>query len=128
MIQTSRATSCPDFSSDERRRLQEISPLVFSILERHLSAKQADAKLQALADNKINTIEQRFHERLRLHGLRLSEREMQVCLGLLAGRTVQEQARHLMLKVNTVGSYQRRAAAKLNIKGRSSLVRWVYGD
>ncbi|RML30012.1 Transcriptional regulator, LuxR protein, partial [Pseudomonas syringae pv. maculicola] len=39
-----------------------------------------------------------------------------------------EQAERLALKVNTVGSYQRRAAIKLGISGRHSLMRWMYAS
>ncbi|MNH38905.1 Bacterial regulatory protein, luxR family [compost metagenome] len=56
----------------------------------------------------------------------MSERECQVCLGLLAGLTAPEQAERLALKVNTVESYLRRAAIKLGISGRHSLMRWMY--
>ncbi|MNO00782.1 Bacterial regulatory protein, luxR family [compost metagenome] len=59
-------------------------------------------------------------------GLSLSNRETEVCVGLLAGRTAPELAEQLALKVNTVESYLKRAAIKLGISGRHSLMRWRY--
>ncbi len=59
-------------------------------------------------------------------GLSLSNRETEVCIGLLAGRTAPELAEQLQLKVNTVESYLKRAAIKLGISGRHSLMRWMY--
>ncbi len=67
-------------------------------------------------------------ERIAHCGLKLSARECQVCLGLLAGHTAPEQAERLKLKVNTVESYLRRAAIKLGISGRHSLMRWMYAE
>ncbi|MBP0942816.1 helix-turn-helix transcriptional regulator [Pseudomonas alliivorans] len=115
-----------DFSMTERRRLEDISPLLFSILEKHVDALQL-ATLDA-ESRKPEGLEDRFHERLRETGLVLSERELQVCVGLLTGQTAMEQAERLALKVSTVSSYQRRAAVKLGISGRNSLMRWMYAS
>mgnify|MGYP006214157935 CR=1 FL=1 len=68
----------------------------------------------------------RFDESLEQLGLSLSNRETEVCVGLLAGRTAPELAEQLTLKVNTVESYLKRAAIKLGISGRHSLMRWMY--
>ena len=65
-------------------------------------------------------------ERLLQSGLTLSNRELEVCVGLLAGRTAPELAEQLALKVNTIESYLKRAAIKLGISGRHSLLRWMY--
>ncbi|MBJ2215666.1 LuxR family transcriptional regulator, partial [Pseudomonas carnis] len=42
------------------------------------------------------------------------------------GRTAPELAEQLALKVNTIESYLKRAAIKLGISGRHSLLRWMY--
>ncbi|OUM08506.1 LuxR family transcriptional regulator [Pseudomonas syringae] len=125
-ISVFRALPAHAFSDRERRQLDDISPLLFSILERHVNALQL--AMPSLEYGKTESFEERFHERLRETGLTLSERETQVCLGLLAGHTALEQAERLTLKVNTVGSYQRRAAIKLGISGRHSLMRWMYAS
>lgn len=119
-----RASSPQGFTAAERRRLRALSPLLFSILEQHLNASRAAccAAETATSDNLM----QRFDERLRQTGLNLSERETQVCLGLLTCFTAREQAERLRLTVNTVCSYQRRAAQKLGISGRRALRRWLY--
>lgn len=121
-----RALPAHEFSEKERRQLGDISPLLFSILEKHVNALQLS--MPGIEHKKPESIEKRFQERLRETGLTLSERETQVCVGLLAGHTALEQAERLALKVNTVGSYQRRAAIKLGISGRNSLMRWMYGS
>lgn len=119
-----RADTRVGFSATDRSRLEDISPLLLPMLEKHINALQPAAPLPADPDS----LEQRFLERLRQTGIRLSEREMQVCEGLLAGRTAPQQAEHLRLKVNTVESYLRRAAIKLGISGRHSLMRWMYAE
>ncbi|QXI36239.1 helix-turn-helix transcriptional regulator [Pseudomonas xantholysinigenes] len=112
------------FSATERSRLEAISPLLLPMLEKHISALQP----ATLPASEPESLEQRFEERLRQTGIALSEREMQVCAGLLAGHTAPQQAERLQLKVNTVESYLRRAAIKLGISGRHSLMRWMYGE
>ena len=110
------------FSACERDRLLDISPLLLPMLHKHLEALQPNLAERSSADN----LQRRFQERLDQAGLSLSNRELQVCLGLLAGRTAPQQAEHLQLKVNTVESYLRRAAIKLGIGGRHSLMKWMY--
>lgn len=112
------------FSEHERDHLHTIAPLLFSLLGQH----QRLALPLAETARPAQSLESRFHQRLQQSGLTLSERETQVCLGLLAGRTAAQQAEALNLTVNTVDSYQRRAAVKLNIRGRHSLMRWLYAD
>ncbi|WP_238211645.1 LuxR C-terminal-related transcriptional regulator [Pseudomonas sp. PAGU 2196] len=120
-IQVLRADSTYGFSAFERNRLDDISPLLLPMLEKHIDALQPAAERATQ-----ESLEQRFLDRLAQSELKLSERERQVCLGLLAGHTAPEQAERLELKVNTVESYLRRAAIKLGISGRHSLMRWMY--
>jgi len=120
-IQVLRANSTYGFSAFERNRLDDISPLLLPMLEKHIDALQPAAERATQ-----ESLEQRFLDRLAQSELKLSERERQVCLGLLAGHTAPEQAERLELKVNTVESYLRRAAIKLGISGRHSLMRWMY--
>ena len=122
-IQVIRADSTYGFSNFERSRLDAISPLLLPMLEKHIDALQPGPERHTKEN-----LEQRFVERLAQSGLKLSGRERQVCLGLLAGHTAPEQAERLALKVNTVESYLRRAAIKLGISGRHSLMRWMYAE
>jgi len=112
------------FAAWERSRLEEMSPLLLPMLDKHMDALQANA----VEHNGPQRLQQRFVERLEQSGLSLSERECQVCLGLLAGQTAPEQAERLGLKVNTVESYLRRATIKLGISGRRALMRWMYAE
>ncbi|MHA3735609.1 helix-turn-helix transcriptional regulator [Pseudomonas sp. Eth.TT006] len=121
------------FSAQERSLLQDISPVLLPMVEKHIHALQpahttaeeqspnGDASQQGLGNLRL-----RFGERLQQLGLSLSNRETEVCVGLLAGRTAPELAEQLQLKVNTVESYLKRAAIKLGISGRHSLMRWMY--
>ena len=122
-IQVIRADSTYGFSAFERNHLDAISPLLLPMLEKHIDALQPGPERHTREN-----LEQRFVDRLAQSGLKLSERERQVCLGLLAGHTAPEQAERLALKVNTVESYLRRAAIKLGISGRHSLMRWMYAE
>ncbi|MCU0072385.1 helix-turn-helix transcriptional regulator [Pseudomonas koreensis] len=121
------------FSAQERSRLQDISPVLLPMVEKHIHALQpanadpeaqeraAEASMQGLESLRLS-----FCERVEQLGLNLSNREMEVCVGLLAGCTAPELAEQLQLKVNTVESYLKRAAIKLGISGRHSLMRWMY--
>ncbi|KTC42081.1 LuxR family transcriptional regulator [Pseudomonas sp. ABAC61] len=120
----------PDsFSHQERLLLEDISPLLLPMVEKHISALQPrglDGEQDSAAIEGLETLRLRFADRLAQSGLSLSNREMEVCVGLLAGRTAPQLAEQCQLKVNTVESYLKRAAIKLGISGRHSLLRWMY--
>ncbi|MBC3271244.1 MULTISPECIES: helix-turn-helix transcriptional regulator [Pseudomonas] len=119
------------FSARERSLLQDISPVLLPMVEKHINALQPlDNDPQSPAttpeSSGLETLRLRFNERLQQLGLKLSSRESEVCIGLLAGQTAPELAAQLQLKVNTVESYLKRAAIKLGISGRHSLMKWMY--
>ncbi|MBF0642255.1 MULTISPECIES: helix-turn-helix transcriptional regulator [Pseudomonas] len=124
-----RSSQDQSFSPQERLLLEDISPLLLPMVEKHISALQprGDAAEQdSAAIEGLASLRLRFAARLEQSGLRLSNRELEVCVGLLAGRTAPQLAEQLNLKVNTVESYLKRAAIKLGISGRHSLLRWMY--
>lgn len=127
-ISVYRAGQPHGFSSRERSLLQDISPLLLPMVEKHISALQPATALPHTADEACEPQDLRlcFVERLRQSGLELSNRELEVCVGLLAGQTAPQLAEQLHLKVNTVESYLKRASIKLGIGGRHSLMRWMY--
>ena len=117
------------FSAQERSMLQDFSTLLLPMVEKHITALQPslpDSPCAVPQHQGIDTLHRRIQERLVQSGLTLSNRELQVCVGLLAGRTAPELAEQLALKVNTIESYLKRAAIKLGISGRHSLLRWMY--
>ncbi|MCF5127713.1 LuxR family transcriptional regulator, partial [Pseudomonas lactis] len=117
------------FSAQERSMLQDFSTLLLPMVEKHITALQPSLSDSPSAEPQhqgIDTLRRRIQERLVQSGLTLSNRELEVCVGLLAGRTAPELAEQLALKVNTIESYLKRAAIKLGISGRHSLLRWMY--
>ena len=117
------------FSAQERSMLQDFSTLLLPMVEKHITALQPSLPDSPSAEPQhqgIDTLRRRIQERLVQSGLTLSNRELEVCVGLLAGRTAPELAEQLALKVNTIESYLKRAAIKLGISGRHSLLRWMY--
>jgi DNA-binding CsgD family transcriptional regulator len=134
VISLYRAQPCASFSPQENTFLLDFSSLLLPMVEQHISALQpasAAAKPTSPETPKaqgLESLHQRFVERLEQCDLTLSNRELEVCVGLLAGRTVPELAEQLRLKANTVESYLKRAAIKLGISGRHSLLRWMYGS
>ncbi|WP_028682313.1 helix-turn-helix transcriptional regulator [Pseudomonas chlororaphis] len=133
VISVYRSCQSQSFSHQERILLQDFSPLLLPMVEKHLAALQPhnatgdDPEAAASLEHQgLETLRLRFAARLRQSGLKLSNREMQVCVGLLAGRTAPELAGQLKLKVHTVESYLKRAAIKMGISGRHSLLRWMY--
>lgn len=134
VISVYRCKQSQDFSAQERNLLEDFSPLLLPMVEKHISAIQPRSTLREAANTPLDgpenqgmeTLRQRFADRLKQCGLQLSNREMEVCIGLLAGHTAPALAEQFKLKVNTVESYLKRAAIKLGISGRHSLLRWMY--
>ncbi len=124
-----RSHQSESFSPQERNMLQDFSSLLMPMVEKHITAihpaRQGTGPV-APENLGIETLHRRIQERLVQSGLTLSNRELEVCVGLLAGRTAPELAEHLALKVNTIESYLKRASIKLGISGRHSLLRWMY--
>ncbi|MBT2375236.1 helix-turn-helix transcriptional regulator [Pseudomonas fluorescens] len=126
-----RSHQSQNFSAQERIILQDFSSLLLPMVEKHIAAIQPcsndnSALTQGSENQGIETLRRRFDERLAQSGLKLSSRELEVCVGMLAGRTAPELAEQLALKVNTIESYLKRAAIKMGISGRHSLLRWMY--
>jgi DNA-binding CsgD family transcriptional regulator len=124
-----RSHQSESFSPQERSMLLDFSTLLLPMVEKHIIAIQPcrqDNTPLAPQNQGIETLRRRIQERLVQSGLTLSNRELEVCVGLLAGRTAPELAEQLALKVNTIESYLKRAAIKLGISGRHSLLRWMY--
>lgn len=124
-----RSHQSESFSPQERSMLLDFSTLLLPMVEKHIIAIQPcrqDNTPLVPQNQGIETLRRRIQERLVQSGLTLSNRELEVCVGLLAGRTAPELAEQLALKVNTIESYLKRAAIKLGISGRHSLLRWMY--
>ena len=124
-----RSHQSDSFSPQERSMLQDFSTLLLPMVEKHITALQPcrqDSDPVPAQTQGLETLRRRIEERLVQSGLTLSNRELEVCVGLLSGRTAPELAEQLALKVNTIESYLKRAAIKLGISGRHSLLRWMY--
>lgn len=124
-----RSHQSESFSPQERSILQDFSTLLLPMVEKHIAAIQPcrqDSDPVAPENQGLEALRRRIEERLVQSGLTLSNRELEVCVGLLAGRTAPELAEQLALKVNTIESYLKRASIKLGISGRHSLLRWMY--
>ncbi|MCG6575673.1 LuxR family transcriptional regulator [Pseudomonas sp. AF32] len=122
------------FTAQEHALLKDFSCLLLPMVEEHVAAlvpsephrHDPSLPLEGPENGGMEALRQRFADRLQLSGLTLSTRETEVCVGLLAGRTAPELAEQLNLKVNTVESYLKRAAIKMGIGGRRSLIRWMH--
>ena len=122
------------FSAQECALLKDFSCLLLPMVEEHVAAllpsdtprQDNSLALEGPENGGMEALRQRFADRLLLSGLSLSSRETEVCVGLLAGRTAPELAEQLNLRVNTVESYLKRAAIKMGIGGRRSLIRWMH--
>ncbi|MDI2591027.1 LuxR C-terminal-related transcriptional regulator [Pseudomonas sp. N3-W] len=129
VLSVSRSDESCSFSAQERLILEDFSPLLLPMVEKHINAIQPRSAARdddASAMEGLDVLRQRFGERLSQSKLSLSNRELEVCVGLLAGRTAPELAEQLQLKPSTIESYLKRAAIKMGISGRHSLKRWMY--
>ncbi|WP_419735756.1 helix-turn-helix transcriptional regulator [Pseudomonas sp. COR18] len=134
VISLYRCNPSQHFSAQERSSLHNFSHLLLPLVEKHISTIRQPARrreepvfdLDGQYHRGIESLRQRFDLRLSQSGLKLSSRETEICVGLLAGLTGPELAKHLGLGVNTVESYLKRAAIKMGISGRHSLIRWMH--
>ncbi|MBX8513482.1 helix-turn-helix transcriptional regulator [Pseudomonas cichorii] len=134
VISVYRSSSSKPFTSQERSQLKDMSWMLLPIVEEHIATltpvRTAVAPTPIIAgaaeDAAMESLRQRFLDRLDACELSLSLRETEVCVGLLAGLTVPQLAERLELKVSTVESYFKRAAVKMGIGGRSPLLRWLH--
>ncbi|WP_432719493.1 helix-turn-helix transcriptional regulator [Pseudomonas syringae] len=131
-----RSPSAKAFTGQERARLKELSWVVLPIVKQHIATmthslvSTAPPSVAISPKNKetMEGMRQRFLGRLDALALSLSSRETEVCVGLLAGLTMPQLADSLDLKVTTVESYYKRAAVKMDLSGRSALLRWLYSE
>ncbi|MFL1515351.1 helix-turn-helix transcriptional regulator [Pseudomonas prosekii] len=131
LVSVHRSPHAADFSAQDRRLFEGFAPLLLPMVEKHVAALHHAAiglehATASSEGQRLDVLRQRFSERLVQSGLRLSNRELEVCIGLLAGSTAPELAQQFNLKANTVESYLKRAAIKMGISGRHSLKRWMY--
>ncbi|MCF5710560.1 LuxR family transcriptional regulator [Pseudomonas syringae] len=134
VISVYRSPASKAFSGQERAQLKDLSWMLLPIVEEHIATLTPIQKaivspaLSAASgeDVAMESLRQRFLNRLKGSQLTLSLREVEVCVGLLAGLTVPQLAERLALKVSTVESYFKRAAVKMGISGRSPLLRWLH--
>lgn len=59
-------------------------------------------------------------------GVKLTERELQMVIGIVRGKSNQEMADHLHLSYNTVKMHIHRLFRKVQVTERASLVVWAY--
>ncbi|POP77807.1 LuxR family transcriptional regulator [Pseudomonas syringae pv. syringae] len=119
-----------DFSLHELSFLKNFSEALLPLLERH--AQTTRTLCTAHADNEAVTqgghqLQREFNEKLSRSEVRLSLREKEICLGILAGATVPELADKLHVKNSSIETYLKRAGAKLGVRGRHGLVKWMTG-
>ncbi|MEX5571502.1 MULTISPECIES: helix-turn-helix transcriptional regulator [Pseudomonas syringae group] len=119
-----------DFSLHELSFLKNFSETLLPLLERHAQATRNLFSTPTEEDSAMQggqQLQKDFNEKLTLSEVRLSLREKEICLGLLAGSTVPEMAEKLHVKNSSIETYLKRAAAKLGVKGRHGLVKWMIG-
>ncbi|WP_244102836.1 helix-turn-helix transcriptional regulator [Burkholderia gladioli] len=120
------------FSLQEMSFLKSCGEVLLPLVEKHAAHPRFRSSLG------VATCVRQHEERTREEPLRLqlqhrlssaagvlSEREIEVCVGLLTGSTFREMAEVFSVKPSTVKTYLRRAADKLGFKGRHGLVKWA---
>ncbi|MDN3518239.1 helix-turn-helix transcriptional regulator [Aquisalimonas lutea] len=96
------------FSDADIASLNEVAPLLASLVRRHYAPVAADRGQASPEEMAVLA--------------HLSEREQQVCLCLLRGHTVKTAARELDVAASTVETYRKRAYAKLGVPSRARLI------
>ncbi|MBW5283008.1 response regulator transcription factor [Burkholderia gladioli] len=121
-----------DFTLQEMSFLKSCAEMLLPLVEMHASHRRYAAGARPVADERQSSEKTRneslrseFEHRLSSAAVVLSDREIEVCVGLLTGSTFREMAETLGVKHSTVETYIKRAATKLGFKGRHGLVKWV---
>lgn len=120
-----RQQSLQAFSLSELSLLKSLSDPLLPLVEHHA---QLLILPSSCAEPDSGPLLQAFSVRLAQDAIQLSSREQEVCLGLLTGETVPEMAQKLNVKISSVETYLKRAAAKLGVSGRHGLARWMAED
>ena len=96
-------------SHAERSGLAEASAVLMALLRRHWELKD-----RGRSSTHETALQQWCPE--------LTAREVEVCIGLLRGRTLLQISRHLGIAATTVRTYQQRAFLRLGVRSRRELV------
>ncbi|MEK6425247.1 MAG: LuxR C-terminal-related transcriptional regulator [Burkholderia gladioli] len=124
-----------DFTLQEMSFLKSCAEMLLPLVEMHAShrrfapgARPEPADGHAADPNRQALLRSEFERRLSSVAVVLSDREIEVCGGLLSGSTFREMAEKLGVKPSTIETYIKRSAAKLGFKGRHGLVKWVLDE
>jgi DNA-binding CsgD family transcriptional regulator len=136
VISLHRSLGHRDFSLQEMSFLKSFADTLLPLVEWHASTRrifvhdEKDLRLPngIAGESGLEMLRREFERRLKRTKTVLSTREKEVCLGLLAGKTLREMAGELGLKDSTVETYIRRAAIKLGFSGRHGLAKWMIDD
>jgi DNA-binding CsgD family transcriptional regulator len=102
------------FDATEREGLVDTAELLLALLRQHEGASRPAAPVL-------------LRRRLREAMPALTDREMDVCAGIISGRTSEGIALTLGVSINTVRTYRKRAYARLGITSENELMRIVLG-
>nr|WP_158447291.1 helix-turn-helix transcriptional regulator [Paraburkholderia sp. BL8N3] len=139
IIYLKRGVEREDFAANELALLEELSLALLPLVEQHASMRPPahsgeplllepsvpDEAPPPTPDNSVDTLSQRFRERLEQQNITLSSREEQVCILILSGHTLPSVCEELKLRASTVETYLKRARIKLGLSGRHGLARWM---
>lgn len=135
LISLYRTCGTPDYTIQEMSLLKSYAEALMPIVEIHASHRLCELARRPMqvsgdAESSIGhlTVRRKFESRLRSAAITLSDREIEVCAGLLSGSTFRELADELGVKSSTIETYIKRAATKLGFKGRHGLVKWALSE
>ncbi|QCR35605.1 LuxR C-terminal-related transcriptional regulator [Nissabacter sp. SGAir0207] len=107
------------FSPQQLAQLREQGPMILTLLSKH-------AQIMALTGN-LQTLSSRFGARLAQCGISLSQREVEVCCGILEGISIEQLAQRLQVRSCTIRTYLERALVKLDLPDKWALFHWSCG-
>ncbi|ATF32174.1 LuxR family transcriptional regulator [Burkholderia thailandensis] len=135
VISLCRSPQARDFTIQEMSLLKSYAETLMPLVEMHSSHRRCamsdrPAKIpgHTVCSTGVESVRQGFEHRLKDAAIMLSDREIEVCVGLLTGNTFREMATELGVKSSTIETYIKRAAAKLGFKGRHGLIKWVLDE
>ena len=103
------------FSERDLYRVSALSGIVSALIVKHL------AVMEGLAASGRDISVFALAERIRRHGVTLSDRELSVCAAILSGAPMKAISRDLGIELSTAITYKRRAYDKLGVSTRFEL-------
>lgn len=112
------------FSDEDLRYLHHMAAFTLPLLRSH--AEIVPARLSIVNHNP--TLRKHLCRKLERHAIEISQREFDVCLAILSGKSLTQIADDLGIQVTSVKTYLARALEKIGVHTKGELFSWCFSS